>query len=526
MGKLLIPAFGEIDFSDIRTNETNRVVIIKNAEPSVFPAYCGFFEKNGFKKRESRTSGTNPYASFCNETTGVFLNYFKNLREMSIVIEEGCNYFNFSDCSAEAETTPQLTQIHLEDFGMSEVIRLSDGRFIVFDGGWAFEPDMKRLMEVLEAGSPYEKPVIAAWILTHPHADHYHAFMSFVELYDVVIEKVLLNFPGEEVCEKYLPALKNKFEERCLPYVKGNNHVECIKILWETINSLGLPVFVPHTGQVYNIGNAKCEVLSCMDDTIHRTVDVNSTSLVIRMEIAGQVILWTADASFSDSRFAEKFGTYLKSDILQVPHHGFQSGTYEAEIEAYELIKPSVCLLEASEPVAYNIFCTFRKGTQYLMTRLGIDELITGEETRTLNLPYTAPSYGRKELELRYRKGRENAGARTWVFAGLNTSVDEDFTFSVLNMSVLPANIEIEMYFEKKWPTVRHTKLTIPGCGYKTVSVIDEKDVNIDAEYFNWETFKTNGMPENSGFALRFLSDIPVVISHKNHREAYKTTNE
>jgi len=521
-----LPVFGEDGVSCIKTNDRACVAVIKDADYNDFIRYCTMFENNGLAKKENRENGAYSHASFYGDGTGVFVNYFANLKEINIAAEECCNYFEFSDKCEGKRTTPQITRIQLEDFGQSHVIRLSDGRFIIFDGGWEFEPDMARLMQVLETGNVYEKPVVAAWILTHPHADHFHAFLGFVEKYDVVIEKVLFNFPGEEAIEKYLPALKNKFEKRCEPYVRAENQLGCIKVLNETVKKLNLPVFMPHTGQIYNIGDAKCEVLSCMDDTIHRTVDVNSTSVVIRMELAGQVILWTADASFSDSCFAEKYGSYLKSDILQVPHHGFQSGTYEAEIEAYELIKPSVCLLEASEPVAYTIFCTFRKGTQYLMTKLGIDELITGEETRTLNLPYKAPDYAKKELEKKYKRGRENAGARTWVFTGLSTAVPEDFEFTVLNMSVLPANLEMEMYFEQKWPVVRKIRVTIPGCAYRKLSVINENDVDTDAEYFNWETLKTNGVPENSGFAIRFISDIPVVISHKNHREAYRTSNE
>ncbi|MBQ3124190.1 MAG: hypothetical protein IJC09_02045 [Clostridia bacterium] len=524
MSNFILPAFGETNISDIRTNETARAVIINDAGQESFLEYSKYFKKNGFIKKENRTNMNNKYASFTDGDMGIFMTYYGNLDELNIITENDCKYFSFTDAMRDKRVTPQITQVHLEDFGMSEVVRLSDGRFIVFDGGWMFEPDIDRLMETLKAGSVYEKPVIAMWVLTHPHIDHYHAFMGFIDKYenDVVIEKMMFNFPQNDDIEHF-PELSHNFPDRCKPYVKGKNEMECIPILHSIIERIGIPVYMPHTGQIYKIGDAKCEILSCMDDTIHLSTDGNSTSLVMRMELAGQVILWTGDASFSDSRFADKYGTYLKSDILQVPHHGFQSGTYEAEIEAYGLINPSVCLLEASDAVAFTLFCTFRKGAEYLMRNAGIDELITGEETRTLDLPYTAPEYAKAELDRKFREGRENAGARTWIFMDLNTVNEEDFVFSILNATSPTATIKIELFFEKQWTSIKHIVTEVGGHKYKKICIKDENDVDTDAVYFNWETLKYNGLPENSDFAVRFISDIPIVVTNKNHKEAYKT---
>ena len=526
MANLILPAFGENVISDIKTNETARAVIIGDVDESVFEKYCTYFKNNGFCEKENRKLADNLFASFYADGVGVFMTYYVNIGELNIITEEECKYFDYTDTVREKSVTPQITQVHLEDFGLSEVVRLSDGRFIVFDGGWMFEPDIDRLMQALNSGSVYEKPVIAMWILTHPHIDHYHAFMGFMDKYadDVVIEKMMFNFPKNDDIEHF-SELGQDFTKRCRGYTKGNSEAECISVLYDIIVAAGIPVYMPHTGQVYQIGDAKCEMLSCMDDTIHLSQDMNSTSLVMKMELAGQVILWTGDASFSDSRFAVKYGTYLKSDILQVPHHGFQSGTYEAEIEAYELIKPSVCLLEASDAVAFTIFCTFRKGAEYLMRNAGIDELITGEVTRTLDLPYTAPEYAKAELERKFREGRENAGARTWIFMDMNTASEDDFVFSILNATSPTATIKIELFFEKQWTSIKHIITEVGGHKYRKICIKDENDVDTDAVYFNWETLKHNGLPENSDFAVRFISDIPVIITNKNKKEAYKTSS-
>ena len=183
MANLILPAFGENVISDIKTNETARAVIIGDVDADVFDKYCKYFKDNGFCERENRMLADNLFASFCLDGVGVFMTYYVNIGELNIITEDDCKYFDFADVVREKTVTPQITQVHLEDHGLSEVVRLSDGRFIVFDGGWMFEPDIDRLMETLKSGSVYEKPVIATWVLTHPHIDHYHAFMGFMDKY-------------------------------------------------------------------------------------------------------------------------------------------------------------------------------------------------------------------------------------------------------------------------------------------------------------------------------------------------------
>lgn len=522
MEELLLPAFGEEDFLETRTNENTHVIIISNVDEMVFPKYYAYFEKNELTNKEYRDIQNNKYASFTNGSETVFMNYFGNLGELSIVTEKNSNYFDFSDNMREERVQPQITQVHLEDFGLSEVVRLSDGRFIIFDGGWNFEPDINRLMAVLKDSSVHKKPIIAAWILTHPHCDHYHAFIGFVGKYanDVIIEKVMLNFPKNDDTEHF-PELGVKFRARYDKYKPADCEMNVIAKLWNILDSLGTEVYIPHTGQRYVIGDAVCDVLSCMDDTVFFSNEINTTSLVIRMQLAGQVILWTADASFSHARLAERYGKYLKSNILQVPHHGFQCGTPEGEIAGYEYIRPNVCLLEASDAVTYTIYGTFRKGTEYLMRKADVSEIITGDETRTVTLPYTPPKYSKYEIDKKYKEGRENNGARTWIFSDLNTAIEEDFVFSMVNMTACVATVKIELFFECEWQSIKH--ITLKFNGYKRVNIKNSEDVDTDAVYFNWETLKSNGLPKNSDFAVRFVSDIPIVVSHKNHKEVYKT---
>ena len=185
-----IPAFGETNYGQTQSNRNTRIINISDASERLFCSYLKMLEDAGFSVEEQRSRDANIYAACKMDSTGIFLNYYGALGELNIAIEENCGYFDFAAHAGESVVPPQITQVHLVDCGLSYVIRLSDGRFIVIDGGWGFEPDVQELYRVLKAGATAEKPVVAAWFLTHPHRDHHLCFAEFMLRYpeNVVIE--------------------------------------------------------------------------------------------------------------------------------------------------------------------------------------------------------------------------------------------------------------------------------------------------------------------------------------------------
>ena len=290
--------------------------------------------------------------------------------------------------------------------------------------------------------------------------------------------------------------------------------------MFERMYATGAPIFTAHTGQRYEVGDAKLHILASIDDTIHLTDSINATSLVIRMELGGQVVLWTTDAPFSTDKLCEKYGEYLKSDILQVPHHGFQGGSIESEIEGYRLIRPSVCLLPVSDYNAYTAFCAYKESTSFLMTKMGVKEMITGTVERRITLPYTPVPWGERELEQKYAEGHGRAGACTWFYSELNTANADDLVFTFLNTTLTTATVWIDLYFGDYHQNVRDIKLVLRSSRRIKVNIVGD-DVDGDAIFFNWMSLKALGIPENADFTVRFRSDIPIIVSHKVHRPAY-----
>ncbi|MBR3961024.1 MAG: hypothetical protein IKK13_02285 [Clostridia bacterium] len=512
------PAFGEQNVKVVNVNKKADIYKLFETDVRSFSAYCTELEKAGYELKEYRDNEVYRYAAYFMNGEGVFANYFVGSNELYIVTEKDCNYFEFTDKPREKCVAPQVTQLTQEDFGMSYAIRLSDGRFIVIDGGNNFEPDIDRLMNCLKAGSPFQKPVIAAWIMTHEHADHYLAYIGFDDKYggEYEVQSFILNFM-EIDDERFPGADATDWRQK----INTSREVN-VPIMFSKMEASGASIYMAHTGQVYNIGDARLEFLSSLDETVDfMRANINATSLVFRMELGGQTILWTGDATFSEARLPQRYGAYIKSDILQVPHHGFE-GPIDPDVEllGYKLNAADAAFIPVSEINAYTTIDTYRVGPRYLYEHSDITEIITGEKNRTLTLPYTPEKYRRNEFKAKFREGLSRAGATTWVFSGLNIKNTEDITFNFLNTTNKKANVWVSIYFLDGTKNVGDIKIELGG-GFKKIDVTSKEDTITDSVWFSWMTPDLKGFPSEGEFMIRFISDIPVIISNDGKQPVY-----
>lgn len=523
MAKLKIPAFGECEYFDDRMSKDARVVILENVDADRLTAYCGLLQARGYVQREQENYAHRSFRAYEKKKEGVFLNWFAGTRQLQIVTEQNSAYFDYRDAGRDVCTTPRLTQVFLSDYGLSDVIRLPDGRLIIIDGANVYEKDIDNLFARLKKDSVFETPVIAAWIMTHPHSDHYTCFFPFMAKYggEVVIEKMLYNFPQHDDQTHY-PKLDKDGKAFSKWYGQEVTGGDILRMFREKVAQLGLPVYTPHTGQQYRIGDALFRFYGTMDDTIHRSQNINATSLMFTMDLVGQRIFFGGDGSFSDACLAERYGRELKCDILQIPHHGFGCGSGEGQIRGYKMMSPQVCLLPVEKHLAYTSFTTYREGTRFLMTEMNVREMITGEKEQTLELPYEADPTGVYALRQRYLEGRDNTGARTWVFTDLNTSRPEDFWFCVLNSTYIVADLQVEIFVENIQRKIIRRKITGPRLGVFRVNCLLQPED--DPETFDLKAMLEQlEIPGDTYFAVRFISSLPVVISHRDHPAAYRS---
>ena len=195
--------------------------------------------------------------------------------------------------------------------GMSYVIRLADGSFIIVDGGYETNEHRLNLYNVLKKQAPDpDHIVIAAWIFTHAHNDHVGVVPLFLSAYlkTVAVEKFIFNFPNSSRDITGAIAVRNILKNVVFQNSK---------------------IIKAHAGQVDYIRNAKVTMLYTLENMEKWDLSYyNDCSLVFSVEIGGQTLLFTGDCpdtlnSHEGTYIRKIYGTgTLKADILQLNHHG------------------------------------------------------------------------------------------------------------------------------------------------------------------------------------------------------------
>ena len=347
---------------------------------------------DGYTLISERTAARNRFYVYRKGDDALFLSYFPVLSEARIVEEENSLHFSFADKCGEEIVTPTLTQLDLADFAMCYVIRMADGRFIVIDMGY-YPEDIETLFDVLQERAEGREIRIAAWILTHPHVDHYHGVMPFLRKYGdrLTVEKMLFTFPECVPSDlDLLPDLGSKFDD-----------MHKIPELRECMRERGIPEYRAHTGVIYNIGGAEIEILNSPDDNLYPNVrNCNNISLAFTFTYKGQKIFFGGDYQFQAApwrgyRFTDVWGDYIKSDIMQVPHHGFHGATKQLieDCNAHTYFTPS---FEAD--VFLNIGCKYDFNQLSWLRPETLDFYTGSTGNVTVELPYTPRKDGREKL--------------------------------------------------------------------------------------------------------------------------------
>ena len=251
------------------------------------------------------------------------------------------------------ETT--LIQMQLDrPGGMSYVIRLSDGRFVIIDGGHTgkegdgvYETNTRRMWKVLRETCGEEKPVIACWFITHTHIDHMGFAAAFMTDFrdELVIERFAYNYPVTE------PEWREWENEKAL-----NNAMA----LYTDAEK-----YVMHTGDTFTFADLRVDVLlSAFDQYPPEPDNPNQTSAVLRLTFTQPdgtarraVIMGDCQSDHAIELRNPASRVYredseLKADILQVTHHGLcvtgyskePEQYYEPFLKLYQAINPSICL--------------------------------------------------------------------------------------------------------------------------------------------------------------------------------------
>ena len=240
---------------------------------------------------------------------------------------------------------------HRFENGMSMFYLLSDGEFLIYDGGQGKEDGehlYSQLRRVADENG-IKDITVRAWVITHEHGDH----MGFGKYF----------FPAyrDKICVKEL--WMNSLYEWGKSFINDvlTNQPECVH------REL-------RTGEIIQLGDVTVQVL-CTPDVLKEInadeleKDNNNASIVTRLCVGGLKILMPGDASLlAWDYLADTYGASLKSDILQVPHHGANNG---ATADGYRLVDADTlifncgqelfdCILSADKYFFCNSECKHR----------------------------------------------------------------------------------------------------------------------------------------------------------------------
>lgn len=211
------------------------------------------------------------------------------------------------------------------DVGQGDAIHveLPDGGHVLIDAGWT----MGQVDAGLRVLLPYLKSEgvdsIRALFLTHPHADHIGGARSLLEAVPV---GTVYGSPGayvSSVTERLDSVLAAK-EISMVPLASGD---------WmELSKGVGLFVLNPKPG---------------------RASSVNDASLVLRMTYGETSFLLTGDAERESERIMlSEFGSFLRSDVLKVGHHGSSTSTHAPFLQA---VNPRFAVLSVALQNRYGL---------------------------------------------------------------------------------------------------------------------------------------------------------------------------
>ncbi|MBE6628148.1 MAG: hypothetical protein E7629_04405 [Ruminococcaceae bacterium] len=336
--------------------------VVGNANYEAFEAYFKKLEAAGYVLREERSTsyeylpfdtpnykegGDNTRENFFRTYTSkdyMIHTYFcegtKNLRAVVSPIAEYEEYAAVNKpTDYKTVTTPLFASLDIgaySDQGFCFVYRLSDGRFILIDGGQWHEgkpiDDTVKLYNWLKAHADYDgdgnyennKITIAAWLFTHNHSDHINIAMLFHDLFkdEVEIQTYLYNFPSYEY-SRSIPGNNVKVDYYTV-------RVPMMHRLLQNNNTL-----VAQTGFVYYFADCSIEILYTHSDFYPNEIkSFNNSSTVYKITLAGKTFLVAGDLEEPGQKVCNKMaGNLLDSDFLQITHHG-----WNGQVEFYQYI--------------------------------------------------------------------------------------------------------------------------------------------------------------------------------------------
>ncbi|MBQ3116536.1 MAG: hypothetical protein IJC07_05860 [Clostridia bacterium] len=324
--------------------EGEEILVVHNCVVDEFFDYLKTLKDNGYNEACYRQIGAdsqypynkNYYACYTDGHSGAHVFFDASRHTIRIIHLD--NYTPVLEGEKGAKVCPpSLTQVSIFS-GMCYCVQLSNGNFLLFDGGVYVKEDAKRLFDFLKVNTKKEqKPVIENWFFTHPDYDHIQLATKFFKEYGekLSVKAVSYNFPDCDKINQMVMTEKVKGE-----IAEFEKNIE--------INLKGVQIYTLYTGQTYNYAAAEVEVIWSAEANYPKTfTSYNDISAAFCLTFdGGKKAVLLGDCGHDECRrISDLYGDYLKSEVLQLAHHGLIGG----DKRLYQQIDPDICFWPTTE---------------------------------------------------------------------------------------------------------------------------------------------------------------------------------
>lgn len=207
---------------------------------------------------------------------------------------------------------------------MGYIIKTKNDKLVVIDGG--IDGDVQNLLKYINENNSK----VDYWFLTHAHNDHVGAFTQIVNNTAIEIENIYVSVNEFAWYEKNEPS-----------------RLEFTKTFLDTLKQEKIKnkVIEPKLNEKIKIDNIEIEILGIRNPELIENAG-NEQSMVFTVNTGKTKLLFLGDTGVKSSeKLLKTQKEKLKSDIVQMAHHGQQGATKEF----YKEVNPKICLWPTPE---------------------------------------------------------------------------------------------------------------------------------------------------------------------------------
>ncbi len=307
----------------------SKLILYKDVSKEAHDAFVSGIEALGYEHYVTNNIGENCFYTYHNDESIMHIMYFPRVAETRVVIDTkeftslaGLESENIYE---EGSTEMSFTQLGLEhpragncQNGMGYILKLSDGSFVIVDGGHTRDMSYAEsagdyLLDSLKVLADDPNDIrVHTWFLSHIHNDHIGAFYDIARDTpdSIKVERLVYNAPNDTQ----------------LAGVSGGNLDDKVE---NAAKMFGIKTVVKgHPGQVFYANEATFTIYGSLDLVEPITIDnINESSMVMKMEFMGKTMIFLGDCHPNASlALTNAYGDDLQSNFIQLSHHGYADG--------------------------------------------------------------------------------------------------------------------------------------------------------------------------------------------------------